>query len=271
MAALVALGFWIRTHPLSPRGLALLAAFCVCCFGMLITGGRGPTLSLVAVMFLPLALGIRLTDRTILVSRFVLTSFVLTTVLALVVAELAISSAGNFRTIQRFGDLFSESGGGLSASKRLQNWREAALFWFQQPVIGHGNGSWPIIRFGVDTKRHPHNLVLEVLTEYGIVGLVLLAAVVIVACSRITLERLRDEPLLMCAAMLAASAFLSALTTSDITENRALFAMLGLLAMPAAQWRLDAQTEGGPCDVGAPGQRHPDLHEAVPDAGRGRI
>ena len=228
----MALGFWIRAHPLSPHGLALLSALGVCCLGMLIAGGRGPTLALIAAMLLPLALGIRLTDRTILVSRFVLASVVLTTILALVVAEAAISSTGSFRTIERFGDLFSESGGGFSASQRLRNWHEALMFWFQSPVIGHGNGSWPIIRFGVDTKRYPHNLILEVLTEYGIVGLVLLGLVILTACHRITAARLRDEPTLMCAAMLALNAFINALTSSDIAENRVFFAMLGLLAIP---------------------------------------
>ena len=270
-AALVALGFWMRAHPLSSRGLALLIAFGVCCLGILITGGRGPTLAVAAATLIPLALGTQFIGKRLFVRKSVVAVGVIVVVSSIVVAELVIPSGGSFRTVQRFNDLFTEIGGGFSASQRLRNWREALLFWFQQPVIGHGNGSWPIIRFGVDTKRYPHNLVLEVLTEYGIVGLVLLGLVILAACHRITAARLRDEPALMCAAMLAVSEFINALTSNDITENRVFFAMLGLLAIPPAPVRPHGCTEGGSRDIGAPGRRRPDLHEAMPHAGRGRL
>lgn len=271
MAALVALVMWLRFNPLSPKGLASLVALAISVYGLLITGGRGPALATLAAMMLPLALGIQVVKGRLLVSRFVVAAVVLLALAAVILAEVAMPSPESFRTVQRFNVLLTEEGGGGSAAGRMEFWQQTIRLWFEQPLVGHGNGSWPIIYFGVDVKRHPHNVILEVLAEYGLIGLLLLLLMALAACSQVTVQRLREEPYLMCAAMLAMSAFLSAMTSSDLTENRQLFAMVGLLAMLPVHGRSHVATEDRAYDLGSSGERYPDLHQAVPDAGRGRL
>ena len=274
LAALVAFTFWLRADPLSRRGVGLLTVFAICCYALLIAGARGPILAAVPAMLLPVALGWRATGRDLLINKAVLASLVLFAVMAAVLVQLAASSMDDLPALQRFRTLFFREGDGLSAPynpTRLQFWRETWLLWFEQPLVGHGNGSWPLLYFGVDTKRHPHNLILEVLAEYGLIGLILLAAVAAAACRQATLRRLREEPVLMCAAMLCINTFLSAMTSGDLAENRNVFAMLGLLAMRASGRASHAGTGSGPRDLSPSGRRNSDLHQAVPNAGGGEL
>jgi O-antigen ligase len=70
-----------------------------------------------------------------------------------------------------------------------------------------------------------------VLVEFGLIGLGLFAVLVLVAARRVDLRRLRDDPALMCAVMLCVNTFVNAMSSGDISDNRNLFAMLGLLTM----------------------------------------
>jgi O-antigen ligase len=231
MGVLVAFALWLRTAPFSARGAVLMAAFATCWYGMLIAGARMPAIAVVIGMLPPLALGVRLTERRLLVSRVAVVSLVLLAAMAAVVAHLATVSAGSLRGIQRFDVLLGAEGGGGSVSARLEFWPASLRLWAEAPVFGQGVGGWPMLYYGRDVDWHPHNLVLEVLVEFGLVGFFLLAAVMAAACYRVTAERLRAEPVLMTAAMLCISAFLYAMSSGDLPDNRMLFAVLGLLVL----------------------------------------
>jgi O-antigen ligase len=231
MGALVAFAAWLQTSPFSRRGMALMAAFVICGFALLVAGARGPILGVLAGMTLPLALGLRFASRRLFASKALVAGIVLFVAMAAVLLEVAASYAENIRAVQTFNTLFLQEEGGASAAARWEFWRGSWHLWLQRPLFGSGIGSWPVLYHGIDVGRHPHNLILEVLVEFGFVGLLLLAAVVLAAARRTSVRRLREDPLLMCAAMLCISMFLSAMTSSDITGNRHVFAMLGLLMM----------------------------------------
>jgi O-antigen ligase len=246
MGALVAFGLWLHADPFSRRGVVLMSVFGVCLYAMLIAGARGPMLSVGAAMLLPLALGVRLPRQRLLVSKALLTSVVLFAVTAAVLVHLATVSPDSLRAFQRFGTLLNAEGGGTSVSRRLDIWPATLQLWAEQPLVGQGIGSWPVLYLGEDISSYPHNLILEVLVEFGLVGFMLLAAIIAVAWSRVTLERLRAEPALMAAAMLCISTFLYSMTTGDLSDNRTLFAMLGLLVMRPTRTVTRAGTEGRP-------------------------
>jgi O-antigen ligase len=231
MGALVAFAAWLQTSPFSRRGMALMAAFVICWSGLLVAGARGPILGVLASMMLPLALGLRFTSRRLLASKALVTGIVLFVVMAAVLLEVAGGYAENLRAVQRFGNIFRDVEGGGSAAYRLEFWIASWHFWLRQPLFGSGIGSWPVLYWGLDVGRHPHNLILEVLVEFGLIGLLQLATVAVAGARRTSVRRLREDPLLMCAAMLCISAWLSAMTSGDITGNRNVFAMLGLLMM----------------------------------------
>jgi O-antigen ligase len=265
MGALVAFALWLRTRPLSRQGLALMGVFATCAYAMLIAGSRGPLVSLAIAMMLPLIAGIRVADRRLLASRALLASLVLFILIAAVVTYLAIVASGSLRALQRFDVLLTAQEGGTSALRRLEFWSETLRFWLQTPVFGQGVGSWPVLYHGVDIGWHPHNLFLEVLSELGLIGFFLLAAVFAMACHRLSLARLRTEPALMTAVMLGVTAFLYAMTSGDLADNRGLFAMLGLLAMRSTSKVPRANAEHGrPLAQAAVAPRSPAFHQAIP-------
>jgi O-antigen ligase len=231
MGALVAFAVWLGTSPFSKPGMVLMACFVTCFFGLMISGSRGPTLGALLAMMLPLALGLRFADRRLLASKALVASFALLVVLIVALWQAAQDYSDNLRTLQRLNTLFTAEEGGASAAGRLRFWESFWNLWIEQAVFGNGVGSWPVLYHGLDIDRHPHNLIVEVLVEFGLIGLLLLSAVAIVAGRTASVRRLRDDPLLMCAAMLCIITFFYAMTSSDITENRYLFAMVGLLVM----------------------------------------
>ena len=182
-------------------------------------------------MLMPLLLSVRLPHGQLIISRRILAIFGFVAILALGIIVLAISSGDSLRTLQRFDKLVSEESGGRSAATRFEFWRHAVIYWAKRPLVGHGVGAWPVLYMGRDQRHYPHNMILELLVEFGLVGLGLFAALVLVLARRVSLRRLREDPAVMRALILCINAFMNAMSTGDLADNRNLFAMLGLLAM----------------------------------------
>jgi O-antigen ligase len=270
IAATVAFAAWLYTDPFSKRSMALMAVFVVCGYGLLVTGSRGATIGVLAGMLLPLALGLQFAaDRRLLASKALVASVVLFLAIAAVLVQVSADFSGNLATLQRFNIVFTEEEGGQS--HRLAFWRESWHLWLAQPLFGSGIGSWAIRYFNLDVERYPHNLILEVLVEFGIVGLLLLTAVVFTAVRGTSVRRLREDPVLMCAAMLCINMFIAAMTSSDLPGNRNFFAMLGLLVMRPYGQSIHVNIQSRTRDFGPSGRPHPNLRQGVPHARRGRV
>jgi O-antigen ligase len=267
LGALVAFAAWLQASPFSKRGVALMAAFVICFWGLLVVGSRGPTLGVLAGMLLPLALGLRFADRRLLASKALVTSVLLLVLLVVALWQGAQEYSGDLRTLQRLNILFTEEGGGGSAAARVRYWIASWHMWLQQPLFGSGVGSFPMRMLGKDINLHPHNLILEVLLEFGLIGLLLLAAVIVAAVRRISVRRLREDFLLMCVAMLCINTFFYAMTSSDITENRNVFAMMGLLVMRPYS-RTSPVDKSRARDLGRSESRPSDLPRGTPYPGR---
>jgi O-antigen ligase len=231
LAALVAFALWLRSPPRSMQGPLLLAAFALCGYVLLKGGGRNPAAAVAVGMLVPVLLSFRLPRVRLVIGRRILASLGLIVALGLGVTYLAMSGESSLRTLQRFDKLVSEQGGGRSAAERVDFWRHAVAYWAERPLVGHGVGAWPILYLGRDQSSYPHNLILELLVEFGLIGLVLFAALVLVATRQVSLQRLREDPALMCAVMLCINALVNAMSTGDLADNRNLFTMLGLQAM----------------------------------------
>ena len=133
------------------------------------------------------------------------------------------------QTLLRLMVLFTQEGGGASAGQRLENYRSSIDIWAEAPITGHGIGSWSIMAGFGDTRNYPHNIVLEVLSEGGLVGMLLLALVVAVGVGHAARRRLHLTPPGLIAIMLVVNAGLNAMVSGDLADNRYLFMTLGLL------------------------------------------
>ncbi|MGH6898965.1 MAG: O-antigen ligase family protein, partial [Geminicoccaceae bacterium] len=221
--ALVALAGWLYGRG-RVAGRLCLVLFLTLCFVLAISGGRGPLLSTALPLLIPIGLSIRLPKRKITISRTLLLVIVLPLVAAGGLALYATFTGERLATIDRLERLAEGNPRTALYAKALESWPDA-------PLLGHGAGSWPILRGIPDRPSYPHNLFLELLAESGLVGLILFLALVGVAFRPVSFERLRRDPQALCAMMLFANALLNAMTTADLVGNRSVFMMLGVLAL----------------------------------------
>ena len=116
---------------------------------------------------------------------------------AVVLAGVAVVAAGAVALVMRGAPV----GGGadrlvsVDSNNRTEWWRQAWAAFREQPVAGHGAGSFPYIHLSQRTAdipalqaRDPHQLVLGVASELGLVGLALLA--VVLAATGVAVRRL---------------------------------------------------------------------------------
>jgi O-antigen ligase len=104
------------------------------------------------------------------------------------------------------------------------------------PLLGNGTGSWPVIAQGQDVAGwHPHNLFAELQVEGGLVAVALFLVVLGVTFRPASFARLRSDPQALCAVMLFANTFLNAMVSADLPGNRAVFLMIGVLALLAVR------------------------------------
>jgi O-antigen ligase len=230
LGALVAFTAWLFERRMSAK-LVFLALFAGLAFAVTIAGAKGPVLQTSVAILLTLLLGLQVTRDKILYKRYGISIIVLVGAL---VAGLSIYIAAADHTpksLQRLAGMIEAGELRGTAAYRATDYDHVFEFWRDAPLLGHGAGSWTILEHGVDVGDSPHNQALEVLLECGVVGLVLWAVLLVVALRPISLERLRNDRLALCAFILFLHEFLHAMRGGDVTESRTMFMLLGLLTM----------------------------------------
>jgi O-antigen ligase len=229
IGVLVAFTAWLFGRRLSGGNLLLLALCAMLTFVLMLGGGKGPVLATAACILLALLVGLRVTGRKILYKRSHLSIIWLVIGLVVGLSIVVANSESTPRSLARLSNMIDDGEFQGTAALRSQAYQDALKFWPQAPVLGHGAGSWPVIWAGFDRLSTPHNIFLEVAVETGIVGLVLLVALLVVALHPLSLDRLRNDPLALCAFMLFIWLFIKAQTGPDVADNRVMFMMLGVL------------------------------------------
>ncbi|HBO44053.1 MAG TPA: hypothetical protein DD670_08990 [Planctomycetaceae bacterium] len=229
-AALVALshGLFVA-RPGLPRTVSITLAVA---FGavLLILGGRMPLLATAAGALAPLVIAVNLHPRD--TRRWARWTYGLLLVGALGGAAYLFAASEAPRTLQRLMVL-SDAALDSSVQGRFEHYESAVEFWWERPVFGHGIGAWPMLLLRDEVRAYPHNLVLEVLVELGLLGLLLLAALAVCACRSLgSLKQIAADPLRMTILMLLVNALCNALVSGDLADNRFLFAILGLACLP---------------------------------------
>ena len=135
-------------------------------------------------------------------------------------------------TLRRLETLVSGNDFGGSAETRLDMWRVCLQAWPEKPVFGHGLGSFAVLYQNIDERLFPHNLVLELAVETGLVGVVLLMLLLLVAFRNLVFQgRLSEDPLRILVFVLLVNTFLQVMVSGDIPDNREFFGLLGLTCL----------------------------------------
>ena len=120
---------------------------------------------------------------------------------------------------------------GSSAGTRMGYYSESYRLWQLKPLFGHGIGSWPLLIGLPDICAYPHNLIFELLVELGLSG-VILFGLLLLAALKDFFKRNAGESIFYVSVilMMFSNAFIGALLSGDINDNRILFAAIGLMA-----------------------------------------
>lgn len=207
---------------------ANLVVFLVLAALQLVVGGRGPLIALILSLPIPFAFGVRVEKNDIRLRRFALAVLAVLLVVGAALVYLVAANPDLF-TLRRILLLFSNDIG-ESASTRLTHYARAFAAWKEHPLFGWGLGSYPIIIGTADVKAHPHNLVLEVLCELGLVGLALLAIAAVGSLRwGVRIIRITGSEHAIEIVTLLVFGVLNAMISNDITENRLVWVFLALL------------------------------------------
>lgn len=203
VGAVVAL--WHQNSSVLLRGAGLL----ICIFAALETQSRGPLVAFIgagvitaSVIYSMEMLKDRLTWKKIFAFIFILTLLIGSLVtMNLVTTEIDFGERFNALTGKQA--LMSDQ----NFSHRLQMYSEAVQLFLKQPLFGAGLGSFE--HYG--SYPYPHNLVLEIAAEMGLVGLLLWAYAILKV-----MVRAAHHSLLLCLCILT---ILVTLSTADFGFN----------------------------------------------------
>jgi O-antigen ligase len=115
-----------------------------------------------------------------------------------------------------------------TAGRRLTLYGWALDMFAEKPLTGWGLGGWSYYVFDRDMPSYPHNLVLEIAAEEGVMGLAALGTLlltVFLAMRRIS----RRCPDLSFIVPVFSFSFLATLTSGDINVNRPLWLWCGVI------------------------------------------
>jgi O-antigen ligase len=236
--------------------LLLCAAF------LLVGGARGPLLGLALASLVAIAVR----PPRILPGRFEVSAGQLVGV-ALIIAAAAyvswlLATGQSTTTLNRFTKLFDQMEGStaVKGASRLIYWPAAFRLWTEAPWIGHGFASFSYLfhRGLEEPGAHPHNVVLQILAELGVVGLVLFGLFAWSGLRHARLRRLREDPLMVCVLIYFTTGLMNPLFARELTGGRKLFTIIGLLALqPVAQAVVARAGSSRRGRSGAPGPEGP--------------
>ena len=219
----------------SIKQLMALAAFGVCGYFLLINGARGPLLgTATAILLATVVQPPRISGNRI--------EFAQTQLLALAIVVLGLAYVGylfatgeSTYTINRFLTLFDEADDALlrSGANRFDQFAGAYRLWLDAPIFGHGlAGFYYLYGSGQEISgNHPHNIILQILAEFGLVGLLLFALFIASGLRNFGFGRLQSDPLALAVLMVFTTMFLYAMVAGDIARSYRFFFTVALLAM----------------------------------------
>ena len=115
-----------------------------------------------------------------------------------------------------------------TAGRRLTLYGWALEMFAEKPLTGWGLGGWSYYVFDRDMPSYPHNLVLEIAAEEGVMGLAALGTLLLTVF--LAMRRIwRRSPDLTFIVPVFAFSFLATLTSGDINVNRPLWLWCGVI------------------------------------------
>jgi O-antigen ligase len=127
---------------------------------LIILGGRGPLLTLIFIVFINFLFNNR---KLVTVGYFKYLFFLVVGVALYIYFDLTFIDFERLNVFKNYGDDESVSGRFVFVQRCLEGFMD-------KPILGNGIGSTGVLISGQDIVLYPHNLFVEVLSEFGLIG-----------------------------------------------------------------------------------------------------
>ncbi len=199
---------------------------------LLVVGCRGTLiLTVVTIAGVPLLLTTHFIGRKVFIRKRFLVRPVCMVVGLMLMIFLLINAGAQLPTVDRLRVLLDPSGGS-SVAVRIQYQKAAFNMWLGSPLWGNGVGSFSLLLGHGDTAGGPHNLILDLLNDVGLIGLLLFVMVAAYALRLLGPIRSASSSRLHAVILLLFISVMVADLTfmGELSGERDLFAFLGLMA-----------------------------------------
>lgn len=138
------------------------------------------------------------------------------------------------------------AGGGSSALERADLFREAFDLWIESPIWGNGFGQFSLAIWGQDIREYPHNILLELAAETGLIGLGLFLAMIFLSVKYLFIcycqENSFSKNICLYLLLVFCFCFFNAMVSGDINDNRILFTITALSSNLTAYTRIERKS-----------------------------
>ncbi|MDM5190879.1 O-antigen ligase family protein [Bacillus sp. DX4.1] len=141
-----------------------------------------------------------------------------------------LAKAGVFDTmIYRFQVLLTDSGGGESAEGRTDRYDFAFKLFADNPIVGDGIGGFGYSYNDTDARGYPHNIFLEIISELGLLGLILFLLLIFKCIVPYFYRGGKDNSIGYSIFIVFLFYFLNANISGDLNDNRVMFCFMSLV------------------------------------------
>ena len=227
----------LRASMFSIRQIITGGLLGMCLLFILVSSSRSALLSILTPCVLYFAVMLAPAGRDGLKMKLGTILLPLAMVGVVAIVMVAIASGYRVDTVERLGKVVAQADDPdmVTGANRWAYYAAAIDLFLKAPVIGNGARSFaPLYKHSEWIGVQPHNIFLEIMSETGLVGLVLFLFFLYVALRSLSIQRLRADPLLLAASMLFVSRFTAVQFGEDISGQQEIFIFIGLLALRAA-------------------------------------
>lgn len=132
---------------------------------------------------------------------------------------------------------------------RIEYYISACKAFLNHFFFGLGFGGWPVFHGLGEVRWHPHNILLEILAETGIVGFALFIWLLWAVFRKFSIKLVIYNLQVSVIFIVFVFSFINAMKTGDIVDNILLFVTLALLSGMAKFHKLEEKSSGSLSDV----------------------
>ena len=134
------------------------------------------------------------------------------------------------RLLSRFSDLSDTNSSAFSSiGSRFELLNSALDYFTDSPIFGIGYGSFGVKYLGAEDRIEPHNILIEIAAETGVIGFVLFSLFILGVYYYAVRKKQPGDPIVGSLIILTLYLIVQSLSSTYLIDSKALFLWLGIL------------------------------------------